>query len=185
MKQEFKSQHGFIPLEKSHPKVAEATRFRRGRSLTGFTLIETLIYSLLVSFIISTSLVAVYQILKNSDSLSGKTSTEQEAVLIAAKIKWALNGISAVNSPLPNTSDTALSVNKNGLSNPVILDLSGTNFRIKRGSASPLSVNSSRVKVSNLTFSFTRTTTGSVQTDTITAIFYVDGKDYKITKLLK
>lgn len=154
-------------------------------SQRGFTLIETLIYSLLISFIISTSLVAVYQILTSSDSLSTKTSTEQEAIFIAAKIRWALNNISAVNSPLPNTSNTALSVNKNGVSSPVILDLDGTNFRVKRGSSAALAINSSRVKISNLNFNFTRTITGSVQTDIITSTFSVDGKGYQITKLLK
>src|SRR3989344_4450571 len=133
----------------------------RNSSQKGFTLIETLIYSLLISFIIGTSLVAVYQILSSSNSLSAKTVTEQEAAFIAAKIKWALNDISAINSPAINSSGPSLSVNKNGYPPPLILALDGNNFTITKN-GTPLTVNSSRVIMSSLSFELERTTIGTV-----------------------
>ncbi|KKT81241.1 MAG: hypothetical protein A3B99_05095 [Candidatus Yanofskybacteria bacterium RIFCSPHIGHO2_02_FULL_44_12b] len=156
----------------------------RNSSQKGFTLIETLIYSLLISFIIGTSLVAVYQILSSSNSLSAKTVTEQEAAFIAAKIKWALNDISAINSPAVNSSSSSLSVNKNGYPPPLILTLSGNDFTITK-SGVPLIVNSSRVIVSGLSFELERTTVGAVNTDVVTALFYVDGKKYEIKRFLR
>ncbi len=49
----FRNSRGFIPFEKSRPKVAEATRLWRGRSQTGFTLVEILVTASLIVFITS------------------------------------------------------------------------------------------------------------------------------------
>lgn len=158
---------------------------RKKNRQNGFTLIETLIYSLLISFILSTSLMAVYQILTNSTSLANKTIAEQEAALIMTKMNWALNDLASVNPvvlPAVNSSGSALEVNKNGY--PLItLDSSGGNFRIQRGAGTPVIINSSRITIASLSFEYTRVT-GTIQTNTITGTFYIGKNKYQLTHLL-
>jgi len=58
----------------------------------GFTLIETLIYSFLLSFIIVGALVGIYQIISSADKLTTKAFIEQEGNFLLRKINWAITG---------------------------------------------------------------------------------------------
>ena len=145
----------------------------------GFTLIETLLYALFLSFILSGTLGAAYQIIQSSDRLSLQVTAVEEANFLNRKIDWALTD-STISSPAPGTSSSTLSVNKAG---SLIFDLNGTDARLKRGAASPLVLNSAAAPVSGLTF-YHIAAVGS-QPEGIRANFVVNGFPFSITKYLR
>ncbi len=121
--------------------------------MKGFTLIEVLIYIALISIIIGGSLTVVYQILETNSSVYNKIIIEQEANFLLQKIRWAMTGVSAINSPAVGATSSALSVDKTNFSeNPVIVDLSSSTARMKRGSGQPAVLNNQNVAVENLVF---------------------------------
>lgn len=128
---------------------------------------------------------STYQILSGSDSLAYKNITEEEAGFIIFKLSWALNEVSVINSPAPNTSGATLSIDKNGYSsNPIVFALSGDDLTIKKSSAATVNLNSDRAVVTNLNFDFIRKT-GSSTADSIRASFTVNGKNFETTKFIR
>lgn len=160
--------------------------FRHGTKQAGTSLIEVLIYITILGLIITSSLMATYQILSGSESLSSKNIVEEEASFIIAKINWALNNVSAINSPvLPNTSDPILSVNKNGFGlNPIVITSNGDNVTIKKGANPPVVLNSAWIKITNLNFDYIQQT-GASTTDSIKAYFHANGKYFEIVKFIR
>ena len=121
--------------------------------MKGFTLIEVLIYVALISIIIGGSLTVVYQILETNSGVYNKIIIEQEANFLLQKIRWTMTGVSTINSPGVGATSSSLSVNKINFSeNPVIVDLSSSTARMKRGSGQPAVLNSQNVVVENLVF---------------------------------
>lgn len=152
-------------------------------SESGTTLIEVLLYSLFVSFILVSAVLATYQILSGSNNLSNKTLDEQEAAFLMSKINWALNDVSSVNQPLPNSSGITLSIDKNGYgANSIIFSQSGDDITIKKGSSTAVSLNADRVVISRLSFDFSRKGT---DVDTIKTSFYVNGKYFESIKNIR
>ncbi|HEY4496643.1 MAG TPA: hypothetical protein VI432_00645 [Candidatus Paceibacterota bacterium] len=120
---------------------------------SGLTLIETLIYSILVAGLLAGALISVYQLLEGSEELNLITTTEEEANFILRKIQWALTGIDSINFPGPGDSDSILITNKiNYAQNPILFQLDGTDIKMSRGGGSLNSLNSSRVTIENLLF---------------------------------
>ncbi|MDP3052025.1 MAG: hypothetical protein Q8N42_00795 [bacterium] len=119
----------------------------------GFTLIETIVYTALVSIIMVGALVAVYQVLESNDALYNKIITEQEANFLLRKFAWAASGISAINLPTVGATSSVFSVNKINFSeNPLVFDLNATDVRLKRGTKEPAILNTQNVKIKNLVF---------------------------------
>jgi len=173
MNNKFKVKTGFTPLEILFRKISKkffcpkskrflpahlfsypyAPKSSKIRFLTGFTLIETLIYAALISFIIGGSLIVVYQILKTNSNVYNKIIVEQEANFLLQKIRWTMTGVSTINSPAVGATSSTLSINKINFSrNPIIIDLNSNNMRMKSSSSQPFVLNSQNVTVQNLVF---------------------------------
>jgi type II secretory pathway pseudopilin PulG len=129
------------PLESSHRNK-------------GFTLIEILIYAAITTVIITFSILAVYQFLDASDRLKNQRELIENQHLLEQKISWALQSVSAINSPTLGATSTILSVDKIGFSeNPVVIDIDGGAARLKRGSAPALQItNDAYSEIQNLAF---------------------------------
>jgi len=120
---------------------------------SGFTLIEVIIYSALVSLIMMSVFVVVYYVIEANDRSMAKFIAEEEANFLLKKISWVLNGVSAINSPAAGASDSKLSVNKiNFPDNPVVIDFEANNIRIKRGAKEAVVLNSQNIAIANLEF---------------------------------
>ena len=133
-----------------HPCAPKSPKIR---FLTGFTLIEVLIYIVLISIIIGGSLIVVYQILETNKGVYNKIMIEQEANFLLQKIRWAMTGVSIINTPAVGATSSLLSVNKINFSqNPIVIDLNSNNMRLKRGSAQTYILNSQNISVGNLVF---------------------------------
>jgi type II secretory pathway pseudopilin PulG len=121
--------------------------------MRGFTLIETIIYTALISIIIGGALVTVYQVLESNNALYNKIIVEQEANFLLRKFAWALSGVSAINLPVVGATSSVLSINKiNFPENPLVFNLNATDIRLKRGSQEPVILNAQNVKITNLVF---------------------------------
>lgn len=144
-----------------------------------FTLIETIIYTALISVVIGLTVIAVYQIIQFSDSLNKKNIAEEEANFILRKIEWVLAGVSQINSPVSGATSTVLSVNKiNYPSNPIIFDLNSQNLRIKKGGNEPVVLNSQNVSVSNVVFEHIAAIGN--KPDAINTNFKINEKSYQL-----
>lgn len=153
-------------------------RFHKKQNLqAGVTLIEVLIYITILGFVMTGALMSTYQILSGSQSLANKNLTEEEAGFIIAKLSWALNDVSVINSPVPNTSGGTLSVRKNGSASNIIFALTGDDISINKGSG-PVKLNSDRMAITNLNFEHIQKT-GVSTADSIKISFNANGKYFE------
>lgn len=121
---------------------------------SGFTLIETLLYAVLVTVIITFSILSVYQLIDSRSRNKHRKELVENQRLLEQKIYWALQNNSAINSPSSAATTTSLSVNKIGFANnPVVIDVNSGVARLKLGSAAAQPItNGSYGAVQNLSF---------------------------------
>ena len=154
------------------------------KNLSGFTLIETLLYSLFFAFIIGSALGATFQIVQGSQSLTNKTIVEDEANFVLKKIEWTLTGVKTINQPVSGSSGPILSVDKDDYgSNPVIIDLFNGDLRIKKGSANPVILNSQNITASSLSFEHIKASATSPAA--VRANFKISDQPFEIIKYLR
>ena len=174
----FNNSKGFTPSEVSRQRRLPM-RFRIGL-LTGFTLIESLIYLALFAIIIGGGMSATYQIIEATNSNYNHVVLQEEANFLIRKIEWALTGLdgaSSITKPISSSpyTDTILQVTKNGIQ--LTFCFVGTNLYLQTGAtpctpASP-TLNSSNISVlltSPNNYIFKRSVT-SGKTDAITTSF--------------
>ncbi len=132
-------------------RFVDSRKFADSHRSHGFTLLETLIYAILISFTIGGSLVAVYNLINSSDSLNQMTIIEEEANFALKKIEWALTGLPTVQIPAVGSSGNQLRLDNHSLAITFDLDTATNSLRINDGSGvEPLT--SSRVMITNLNF---------------------------------
>jgi hypothetical protein len=129
-------------------------------------------------------MVATYQIIQSSDSGTNHVILEEEANFLLRKINWALTGATDVT----NTSSTLTSTkNIDGASTVLTFNFSSPDLTLQRSSGSPVTLNSTSISISNLTFE--ETTTGNGITTAFTLTTVQNGKnvteDFSTTKYLR
>src|SRR3989344_3415634 len=126
---------------------------RQSASRVGFTLMETVIYIGLLSFITSFVIVVLYQMVGSESQNRNRTEVDGEANFLIQKMVWALTGATAINSPAVSATGTTLSITKyNYASNPIVFDLNSRNMRIAKGASTPVILNSARAYIDQLIF---------------------------------
>ncbi len=124
----------------------------------GFTLIETLIYTMIVSMIIGSFLLILYNLAGSVDRTLRNVDLSDQKQFIIQKADWALQSVSVVNSPSAGFSGTSISINKVGYgSNPVVVDLVGGVLRMSEGGGVAVPLTPVGITVSNLSFTHTVT----------------------------
>ncbi|MDE1970769.1 MAG: hypothetical protein KGI50_04330 [Patescibacteria group bacterium] len=119
---------------------------------TGFTLLETILYLALTSFILTTLFGTFYAITVNQTEIARKSLVEEDANFILKKIEWVLEG-SIITEPAIGTTTPALVVTKQDYgSNPITIDDNQRNIRIQLGSADPLPLNNNALPATELSF---------------------------------
>lgn len=126
--------------------------------MRGFTLIEILIYSAIVTIIFSFSLLAVYQIIDSDERVFSREELTANQKFLLQKISWALQNVDTVNSPAAGAGGPGLSVNKlNYPYNPLVISLDNGAVKLTSGAtATPLTndyVNVSGLNFEHLNFS--------------------------------
>lgn len=119
----------------------------------GFTLIETIIYTGLISVVFTMALFAVFFLIETKDRAAARIEVEEETRFLMGKIAWMLSAATAINAPQPNATSTSLSVSRTGVpANPVMLDLVSDAVRIRYGTGDPVQLNGESVRIRNLVF---------------------------------
>jgi len=126
--------------------------FRPTSGQTGFTLIEALLYTLFISFIIFAALGSTYQLIEGSEALKGDVAVDEEVNFLVRKMEWYMTGIDTIVSPAEGASATYVTLNKQGFgSNPVTFSLIGDDFEIDKNGTGTL-LNSDSVVISSVSF---------------------------------
>lgn len=118
----------------------------------GFTLLEILIYSTIVTLFLTAGLLVTYNIIDYSDRANANRELTENEKFLVQKVFWVLQSNSAINSPLSNATGTSLSVNKLSYSfNPLVISLSGGVVNLVSG-ATTTPLTNRFVTASNLVF---------------------------------
>jgi len=153
---------------------------------SGFSLIEVLIYILLITFILGSIVLIAFHLLQNSDNLRQGIRVEEEANFILQKISWALNDSYQIDIPALNSEANNLVLYKNnfGSDNPIRMDLISGAVVLTRGGNTAKQINNDRFEVTNLIFN--RMWDGfNTDTDIIRASFEIDGRLFQITRKIR
>lgn len=185
MQKGFTPHHFFLKIKNSTKSSADlsSTTFGRVKSSAGFSLIEIIIYLALFSIIMSGSVVTVYQIIQNSNSLQTKVILEEEGNFILAKLNWALTGAQAntnIESPGVGISSSTLIIKT--LPGNILraqADLNNGNIRFNGGTGNLLELNPERITVTSLNFS--QPVAGEIQASVTLTALSNDGKIFSRT----
>lgn len=153
----------------------------RNSSESGFTLIEMLMYILFITFFLGSSLGIAYNILSSSQDNRAKIAVEEEGNFLLKKISWVVNDADTIS-----VASNILTVNKfdppSG-GNPIVVSSSGGFLNIQRGGNPVRPLNDDLFVVSSLSFSLI--STGSINTDVFRASFYVNNKEFSLTRYVR
>lgn len=135
---------------------------KRGKeisSISGFTLIETIVYLALFGFIMSGTVLSAYQLFEASGRSSTRAMLGEEGDFISAKIDWALSGVQTVVAPGAPvvggacTNSVTLSVVKwNATVGTVVVALSGGEMTLSKAGGPANVLNNANVTVTNVNF---------------------------------
>ncbi len=124
---------------------------------TGYTIIEMLLYIAVFSLIIGSILAVAISITNQRIQNQVNQEVDAQGRLVMSSITQSLRNASTINTPSVGNSSASLSLNTTtAANNPTVydsvIDQNVNKVRIKVGSASAEFLTSSRVSVSNLSF---------------------------------
>ncbi len=147
--------------------------------MRGFTLIETIIYLALLSFILTGTMLAVYGMLESGSSLLEKTATEDEGFFIMHKLDWMLSDLKSIDSPASG-SDDSLTITQNDNTKFTVWLEDGVVIMCEGAScANRDDLTTENVEVSALTFARVSGTPAGIK-----ATATIDGIDFSTTHYL-
>ncbi|OGZ96985.1 MAG: hypothetical protein A2847_00690 [Candidatus Sungbacteria bacterium RIFCSPHIGHO2_01_FULL_50_25] len=152
----------------------------------GFSLLETLIYIALFSFILSGILAGTFYMLDSTERTRAKLLLEEEGNFLLRKITWALSGLDTIQVPASGNSGPILTVIRVGLplgENPLTFSENGGVLQMQRGSNPTISLSSSGVSVSGLTFEHIASVVGKPAAVKIN--FQLNGKPFETIKYIR
>jgi len=141
------SVHEWYPPEKRINKSLALTPM-----VTGFTLIEIILYIGLASFILLSVSVLLGTVLVSRVKGGVAQEIEQQGIQVMQIMTQSIRNAENILSPLPGLSESVLSLDVASEPEPIIFDVLSEAVRVSEDGSSFLPLTSSRVKVSNLTF---------------------------------
>ena len=120
---------------------------------TGYTLIELLLYVAIIGILLSS--ITVFFGMMVSARVKNQTIAEvnDQAAAVMDYMTQTIRNASSITSPTAGTSGSSLTlVVPTGSLSPTIFSLSGTTLQVKEGTAAAVSLTSSDVQLSSLTF---------------------------------
>lgn len=140
--------------------------------MRAFTLIETIIYIALFSFIMGGVLLSVYGMTQSGDQFATKNLTANEGGFVIAKIDWALGSLGSITTPSSGYGNTLTITRNDGTQVDVRLTSGVVEMRVGGGSYIPLTT--SNLQVTSLGFArLSGTPSGIEASTTINGITYM------------
>ena len=119
----------------------------------GFTLVEVLLYVIILSAMTLTISVLLFLIFQSRVKGQTIAEVEQNGQRIMQIVTQTIRNADSITSPAIGTSASSLTlVVPTGAKSPTIFDLSGSVFRVKEGVGTNIALSNSRVVVSGLSF---------------------------------
>jgi type II secretory pathway pseudopilin PulG len=154
--------------------------------ISGFTLMETIIYIALLSIIMYGALVTSFELVDAAGVLQARATIEEEGNFVLRKINWAFTSLDAANPPVVGGGGClqTLTIYKTNYShNPIILHMKSTGeynyIQIKEG-ASDIPITTENASTTCLKFGLI-----SGSPIGVTATATISGIDFTITKYLR
>ncbi|GEM_PF-1497968 len=123
------------------------------RSTKGLSLVETLLYTLIVGIVVSGFLLFIYSVITAAERSQGNMELADAKLFIEQKLEWVMQGASAINVPGANATGGTLTVTKtNFAENPVTIDSVGGVVRVQTSVVLATPLTPSEVTISNLSF---------------------------------
>ncbi|EKE15718.1 MAG: hypothetical protein ACD_11C00108G0012 [uncultured bacterium] len=119
----------------------------------GFTLVEMLLYVAITGVIIFSISIFLSIVLEARVRNRTMAEVEQEGMRVMQIISQVIRNSNVINSPTIGTSAASISLGVvDGAKNPTLFDFSSGVVRMKEGASAYVSLTTSRLVVSNLTF---------------------------------
>lgn len=123
------------------------------RARRGLTLVETLLYTLIVGIVVSGFLFFIYGILAASERSQRNMELADAKLFIEQKLEWALQGVSGIIVPAANTTGGTLTLTKTNFGeNPITVDASLGVLRMQTAGGAYVPLTPQEIIVSNLLF---------------------------------
>ncbi len=138
------------------------------KSLTGFTLIELIIYVVIVASILVVATNFGFRIIEDRTRTVADREVQQNARFALGRIIRAIRATSAINTPLEGATSTVLSLAMADSNlDPTIFELKDNTLQVSVGAGDPTPLTSDQVNVTNLLFTNTSyaETPGNVKID--------------------
>lgn len=120
---------------------------------SGGTLIETMIYTLIVSGVISAFMLIIYSTVNISEKIQASINLVEEKMFIGEKLDWILQSANAVTVPADGATAATLTLTKlNFAANPLVVDVAGGALRLKTGAESAIALTRADTTVTNPVF---------------------------------
>ena len=126
---------------------------------TGFTLVELLVSLGLSAIPLLVILSLTVSMIRSQTSQQVIAELEQQGAMVMALVTQTLRNAEGINSPTTGTSASVLSVDVLMFADdPTVFDLSASQIRMARASASPINLTSTFLEATTLTFTNVSTT---------------------------
>lgn len=126
---------------------------RTNKSNMGLTLVETLLYVVIVGIVIGGFITFIYGILLASERADGNMGLADAKLFIEQKLEWALQGVQSITVPGGGGSGNTLTLTKvNFGENPVTIDAASGMLHAQFGGGAPVPLTPTEISVSDLLF---------------------------------
>ncbi len=127
----------------------------------GFTLIETIVYIALLSFMLGGVFSVAYDLIESSSRQSQSIAVDEELNFLFRKIDWVLSGVSHIDAPRDSRVSDTLTIQKSHfLENPLTITLHDGLLLFSKNYKEAIPLNSESVKIDSASFSYIRPVSG-------------------------
>lgn len=125
----------------------------KNNSAAGFTLLETILYTAIVSVVVFSIAMVLTMFLQVKEKNTTLSDVKEEGVWLMQRIVSIIENAENIQSPIVGTGGASLTLDVyDTLADPSILQLTNGVLTLREGTGVAISLNSPRVVVSNLTF---------------------------------
>ena len=148
----------------------------------GFTIIETLVYIVIFSIILTAGIASAYNLIEGTNRFNQKVLVESEANFVLRKLSLSLENVTAVTVPNPQTLTITRSLG--ATTEDLIFTESSGQMLLQRDGGTPLPLTTSRVIVSNFLVNLNDNPSDG-KAGSVTVSFEVNGKSFSMMRILR